>query len=53
MDQTASKFAPTDNVAMAVRGTKYIPRTGASDKRGITVTLSETLNGIMLPFQLI
>ena len=38
---------------MAVRDTKHIPRTGGNDKRGITVTLSETLNGVMLPFQLI
>ena len=53
VDQTPSKFVPTDNVTMAVRGTKHIPRTGGDDKRGITVTLSETLNGAMLPFQLI
>ena len=54
VDQTPSKFVPTDNVTMAVRGTKHIPRTDGNDKRGITtVTLSETLNGVMLPFQLI
>ena len=52
VDQTLSKFVPTD-VTMVVRGTKHIPRTGGNDKRGITVTLSETLNGVMLPFQLI
>ena len=53
VDQNPSKFVPTDNVTMAVRGTKHIPRTGGNDKRGITVILSETLNGAMLPFQLI
>ena len=44
VDQTPSKFVPTDNVTMAVRGTKHIPRIGANDKRGIAVTLSETLS---------
>jgi len=52
VDKSPSKFVPTDNVTMAVRGTKHIPRTGANDKRGITVTLSETLSGIMLHFSL-
>ena len=52
-DQTPSKFVPTDNITMAVKGSKHIPRKGANDKRGITATLLETLNGVMLPFQLI
>ena len=52
-DQTSSKFVPADNITMAVKGSKHIPRKGANDKRGITATLLETLNGVMLPFQLI
>ena len=53
IDQTPSKFSPTDNVTTAVKGKKHILRKGGNDKRGITATLSETLSGAMLPFQLI
>ena len=53
LDQTPSKFVATDNVTMASKGEKYISRAGATDKRAITVTLSETLDGHILPFQLI
>ena len=52
VDQTSSKFVPTDNVTMAVKGTKHIPRTGANDKRGITVTLSVTLYNASIPINL-
>ena len=52
-DQTPSKFVPTDNVTMAKKGEKHISRAGATDKRAITVTLCETLDGQILPFQLI
>jgi len=53
VDQTPSKFVATDNVTMAAKGEKHISRAGASDKRAITVTLGETLDGHILPFQLI
>ena len=52
-DQTPSKFVPTDNVTMAKKGEKHISRAGATDKRAITVTLCETLDGQILLFQLI
>lgn len=45
VDQTPSKCVPTDNINMA----KKI----AADKRCVTVTLSETLKGDILPFQII
>ena len=38
---------------MAAKGEKHISRAGATDKRAITVTLYETLDGYILPFQLI
>ena len=52
-DQTPSKFVATDNVTMAKKGEKHISRVGATDKRAITVTLCETLDGQILLFQLI
>ena len=53
VDQTPSKFVATDNVTMAAKGEKHISRAGATDKRAITVTLSESLDGHILAFQLI
>ena len=53
IDQTPSKFVPTENVTMAETGSKHVSRKGGNDKRGITVTLSETITGKILPFQLI
>ena len=53
VDQTPSKFVATDNVTMTAEGEKHISRAGATDKRAITVTLAETLDGEVLPFQLI
>ena len=53
VDQTPSKFVATDNMTMAAKGEKHISRAGATDKRAITVTLCETLDGHILPFQLI
>ena len=38
---------------MAAKGEKHISRAGATDKRTITVTLCETLDGHILPFQLV
>ena len=53
VDQTPSMFVPTDNVTMAEKSSKHVSRKGSNDKRGITVTLAETLSGQILPFQLI
>ena len=53
VDQTPSKFVPTDNITMAEKGTKNIARKGGNDKRGITATLTESLSGTLLSFQLI
>ena len=38
---------------MAAKGEMYISRAGKNDKRAITVTLCESLDGCILPFQLI
>ena len=38
---------------MAETGSKHVSRKGGNDKRGITVILSETITGKILPFQLI
>ena len=53
IDQTPSKYVPTENVTMAETGSKHVSRKGGNDKRGITVTLSEAITGKILPFQLI
>ena len=53
IDQTPSKFVPTENVTMAETGSKHVSRKGRNDKCGMTVTLSETISGKILPFQLI
>ena len=53
VDQTPSKFVATDNITMSAKGEKHISQAGATDKTAITVTLSESLDGHILPFQLI
>ena len=53
VDQMASKFVTTDNITMAAKWEKHISRAGATDERTITVTLCESLDCCMLPFQLI
>ena len=53
IDQRPSKFAPTENVAMAETGSKHVSRKDGNDKRSITVTFSETNTGMILSFQLI
>ena len=52
VDQTPSQFVPTDKVTMAGKNS-YQARKGSIDRRGITMTLAETLSGHALPFQLI
>ena len=51
--QMSSKFVATDNITMAAKGERHILRAGTTDKRAITVTHCESLDGCMLPFQLI
>ena len=51
-DQTPSKYVPIANVTMAEENSKHVARKGANDKRGITVTLGESLSGEILPMQL-
>ena len=53
VDQTPSKFVNVDRMTMAEKGSKHVAKRGAEDKRMITATLSQTLSGLMLPFQLI
>lgn len=53
LDQTPSKFVPTDNVRMAEKSSKHVSRKGSNDKCKITVTLAETLSGQILPFPVI
>ena len=53
IDQTASKLVATGNITMAAKGEKHISCAGATDKRAMTVTLCESLDGCMLPSQLI
>ena len=52
-DQTPSKYLPTANVTMAEKNSKHVARKGANDKRGITVTLGESLSDEIVPVQLI
>ena len=53
IDQTPLKFVLTENVTMAKTGSNDVSRKDGNDKRDITVTLSETFTGKILPFQLI
>ena len=53
VDQTPSKFVPTDNVTMAEKSSKHVSRKESNDKCRITVTLAETLSGQILPLQVI
>ena len=52
-DQMPSKFVATDNITMAAKGEKHISRVGSSDKRSITLTICESHDDTVLPFQLI
>ena len=52
-DQTPSKSAATDNITMAIKGQKHISNASSNDKRRITLTVCESLDGKILPFQLI
>ena len=53
VDQTPSKFINVDKITMVEKGDKHISEKGMDDKRAITATLVQTLNGLVLPFHLI
>lgn len=52
-DQTPSKYVPTSNITMAQTNAKHVAIKGGADKRSITVTVTQSLSGEMLPFQII
>jgi hypothetical protein len=53
MDQTGVLLAPADNRTYESRGAKEIKVIGADDKRQITACIASSLNGDLLPMQLI
>ena len=53
IDQTPSKYVPVSKSTLAKKGSKKVPIAGSNDKRTITATFSETLDGRFLPPQLI
>ena len=53
MGQTAVRMVPTANWTMAPKGSKQVPLAAVDDKREITVLLSVTAGGSMLPAQVI
>ena len=52
-DQTAAKFVPTSEWTMAEEGSRQVEIFGLEDKREMTVLLTCTLSGTLLPPQLI
>ena len=53
VDQTPSHYVNVDKITMAEKGSKHVSKKGCDDKRAITATLTQTLSGLILPFQLI
>ena len=51
--QTASKPVANNNITIAAKREKHILRAKPTDKRTITVTICESIDGYMLLFQLI
>ena len=52
-DQTPSKNVPARRSTLTEKNVKDVPISGSADKRSITATFAETLDGSFLPFQLI
>ena len=52
-DQTPSKYVLVGRSTLAEKNVKDVPISGSADKRLITGTFAETLDGSFLPFQLI
>ena len=53
LDQTPSKYVEVSKTTMAPRNAKHMAVSNSNDKRAITITLSITLSGEILPYQLI
>ena len=53
INQMELKFVAINNITMTVKWEKHILRARATDKRAITVTPCEFLDGCMLPFRVI
>ena len=52
-DQTPSKYVQVGRFTMAPQGSKKVGKVGSDDKRTITLTFTVTLDGKILPFQII
>ena len=52
-DQTPSKFVSVGRTTMAAKISTRVGLAGSPNKRSITLTLTATLNGKILPFQII
>ena len=52
-DQTPSKYVTVGRTTMAPKNSTRVGLAGNTDKRSITLTLTVTLDGKMLPFQII
>ena len=52
-DQRPFTITATDNITMAAKREKYISHIGTGDRRSIPLTLCESSDGMILPFQLI
>ena len=52
-DQTPSKYVPVGRSTLAEKNIKDVPISGSADKRLVTANFVETLDGSILPFQLI
>ena len=53
LHQTSSEFVAASKVAMAEKGSKQISIAGDTDKRCITLTVTESMSGQLLPLQVI
>ena len=51
--QTSSEFVAASTVAMAEKGSKQISIAGDTDKRCVTLTVTESMSGQLLPLQVI
>ena len=52
-NQTPSKYVSAGRSTLAEKNVKDVPISGSADKRSITATFAETLDGSFLPFHLI
>lgn len=53
LDQTSSKFVAASKGTMAEKGSKHVSIVGGTDKRCITLTVTESLSGQLLPLQVV